>query len=324
MEDRNWQSTSRKGEGVGATAAHAISELSWVGRACCRPLTHPSRYFLTDSRLPRAFSLVVSSTSHPQSAPSFSRTLVQCLRIHSFLLAEASLTHIPRGLDDQLQPQGRAQAFLDSPAGRTQYKHDRPTEKADRRIDNPTDDNTPRSVDKMGRLFHGAHTHGRAFHGEEARRMLALHRRDSHGDKPVMNVPADQDNKMNFIHNSPGLRHSGADKAGAVEVQTVESVVYVTQPQTFGGDAQLQTASAASPAASHDAAAAYESAKAAAGQAQAPASSAPANTPAEASSTPTLRTVPEARTRTSSETSQSLQTAPPQVSLEGSSQKALD
>lgn len=162
----------------------------------------------------------------------------------------------------------------------------------------------------MGRLFHGAHTHGRVFHGEEARKMLALHRRDSHGDKPVMHVPADQDNKMNFIHNSPELRHNAAGKAGAVEVQTVESVVYVTMPQTFDGDAQLETATG-SPA-SQNAAAAYESAKAAAGQAQAPASSAPVETPAEATSSATLRTVPEQRTRTS-QTSQSLQTGPMQV-----------
>lgn len=166
----------------------------------------------------------------------------------------------------------------------------------------------------MGRLFHAAHTHGRVFHGEEARKMLALHRRDSHGNKPVMHVPEEIDNKMNFIHNHPGLRQNAAAKAGAVEVQTVESVVYVTMPQTFDGDAALTTATQNAAPASQDAAAAYESAKAAAGQphSQQQASS-PVSAAAEVSSTASLNTKPVQRTR-SAETSRSLQTTPPQVS----------
>lgn len=168
----------------------------------------------------------------------------------------------------------------------------------------------------MGRLFHAAHTHGHVFHGEEARKMLALHRRDSHGNKPVMHVPKELDNKNNFIHNHPSLRQNAAGKAN-VEVQTVESVVYVTMPQTFGGDAQLSTATGESqptPNASQNAAAAYESAKAAAGQAHAEQqSSAPVAAAAEPSSSATLRTKPEQRTR-SAETTRSLQTTPPQVS----------
>lgn len=153
--------------------------------------------------------------------------------------------------------------------------------------------------DKMGhRLAHLDHAHKRA-----------LHLRDSHGSEPVMHVPADNDNKMNFIHNAGGLRQNAAGKD--VEVQTVESVLYVTMPQSFAGDAQLSTATGDSAPASQDAAAAYESAKAAAGQAHV-ASSAPAVTPAEASSTPTLYTAPQQRTR-SAETS--LQTGPMQVCL---------
>ena len=165
----------------------------------------------------------------------------------------------------------------------------------------------------MGRLFHGAHTHGRVFHGEEARKMLALHRRDSHGDKKVMHVPAELDNKANFIHNAPGMRQNAAGKD--VKVETVESVVYVTMPQTFGGDAQLSTATGESSGPnSADAAAAYESAKAAAGQPTVQQSSAPVEVAAEpSSSSKVLYTAPQPRTRTT-ESSQSLQTGPMQVS----------
>ena len=126
--------------------------------------------------------------------------------------------------------------------------------------------------------------------------MLALQRRDSHGNKAVMHVPEEIDNKLNFIYNNPNLRQNAAGKAGDVQVQTVESVVYVTLPQTFGGDAALSTADAGAATASQDAAAAYEGAKAAAGQARVP-SSAPAVAPAEVSSTPTMYTEPQQRTR---------------------------
>lgn len=163
--------------------------------------------------------------------------------------------------------------------------------------------------DKMGhRLAHLAH-----------RDLHDLHRRDSHGNSPVMHVPDDTDNKNNFIHNHPSLRQNVAGKAGAVDVQTVESVVYVTMPQTFEGDAQLSTGGSAP--ASQNAAAAYESAKAAAGQAHAQ-SSAPAAAPAEASSSPTLYTAPQPRTRTAV-TSQSIHTGPVQHTRESSSAAPL-
>lgn len=155
----------------------------------------------------------------------------------------------------------------------------------------------------MGRLFHGAHTHGRAFHGEKAREMLAMHRRDSHGNKVVMNVPAELDNKANFIHNHPSLRMNNNAKAEVVE--TAVNVVYVTT------DAPPPAATTASNSdAKEDAAAAYMSAKAAAGQPHVQSSAAPT---VVASSSTSLKTVPEPRTR-SAQTSKSLQTAPPQVS----------
>lgn len=137
--------------------------------------------------------------------------------------------------------------------------------------------------DKMGhRLAHLNHAHKRE-----------LHERDSHGSDPVMNVPAD-DNKMNFIVNSPELRQNAGAKN--VEVQTVESLVYVTLPQEFAGDAQLSTANGQS-STTMDAAAAYESAKAAAAQGR-PQSS-PSVAAAEATSTPAMYTAPQPRTRSS-------------------------
>jgi hypothetical protein len=75
--------------------------------------------------------------------------------------------------------------------------------------------------------FHHEHTHGRAFHGLEARDMLQVEKRDSHGDKIKLNVP---DNKLHFIHNKP----QAANNQGKV-VETVYSQVYVTESPTFGG-----------------------------------------------------------------------------------------
>ena len=124
----------------------------------------------------------------------------------------------------------------------------------------------------MGRAFHaGGHGH-------------AVHRRDSHGSEIKNNVPEGMDdNKMNFIHNNPGARLDA--NAKAADVETVESVVYVTMPQTFEGDAGMSTDGAAT--STMDAADRYRAAKGMAGQPQTAAASSEATTTAS----PSLQTV---------------------------------
>lgn len=158
----------------------------------------------------------------------------------------------------------------------------------------------------MGRAFHAARTHGRVFHGVEARNMLALHRRDSHGSQLHNHIPAEVDNKMNFIHNNPNARLQG--KQNDVAVETVESVVYVTMPQSFEGDAGMSTADSAATS-TMDAAASYAQAKGMAGQPQ-PVTSAVVSAAAEVSTS--VNNGPVANTRASS--SPTLQTVPTQVS----------
>ena len=161
--------------------------------------------------------------------------------------------------------------------------------------------------------FHHEHSHGRVFRGLEARNMLEMEKRDSHGSHIKMNVPP-EDNKMRFIHNLPGNFQEKAQT-----VATVESVVYVTEAKTFPGPALYVTDGAATTTANAvagttntDVAAAqstlnaqesYALAKSLANNPHPQASSSTALTHAKGS--------PLQRTR-ATETSSSLQTNPPQ------------
>jgi hypothetical protein len=101
--------------------------------------------------------------------------------------------------------------------------------------------------------FHHEHTHGRVFHGLEARDLLHMEKRDSHGDKPKMHVPSPPeppkhekpDNRMNFIHNKPELKI--AQKAAGPVVETVYSQVYVTETPTGDGPIVGYTTQTAAP-----------------------------------------------------------------------------
>jgi hypothetical protein len=79
--------------------------------------------------------------------------------------------------------------------------------------------------------LHKRHTHGRVFVGEEAREMLAIHRRDSHGNNIVMNVPDGFDSNA-----------TPTDVTTTIQPMTTQvSVIYVTLPQTFSGSAVYST-----------------------------------------------------------------------------------
>lgn len=107
--------------------------------------------------------------------------------------------------------------------------------------------------------FHKQHTHGRVFHGLEARHMLEAEKRDSHGNKIKLNLP---DNKANFIHNFVGAGlndvkasldnkdhfiHNAGKNAGGEGVVTVTSQVFVTQSKTFAGPAVYVTETGTNP-----------------------------------------------------------------------------
>jgi hypothetical protein len=79
--------------------------------------------------------------------------------------------------------------------------------------------------------LHKRHTHGRVFVGDEARELLAIHRRDSHGNDIKMNVPDGFDSSS-----------SSGDVTTTVQPMTTQvSVIYVTLPQTFSGSAVYST-----------------------------------------------------------------------------------
>ncbi|EME42712.1 hypothetical protein DOTSEDRAFT_73504 [Dothistroma septosporum NZE10] len=70
--------------------------------------------------------------------------------------------------------------------------------------------------------LHKRHMAGRVLRDDAARAHLAMHKRDSHGDQPIMHVPE-------------GFQAKQLDDSAAV------SVVYVTLPQTFSGAAVYST-----------------------------------------------------------------------------------
>jgi hypothetical protein len=79
--------------------------------------------------------------------------------------------------------------------------------------------------------LHKRHTHGRVFVGDEARELLAIHRRDSHGNDIKMNVPDNFDASA-----------TPSDVVTTVQPMTTQvSVIYVTLPQTFSGSAVYST-----------------------------------------------------------------------------------
>lgn len=78
--------------------------------------------------------------------------------------------------------------------------------------------------DTMG--LHKRHTHGRVFRGIEARELLHMHKRDSHGDRIKMHVPEGFEQKEVVQHD---------------DTQTAVNVVYVTLSQTFSGPAIYST-----------------------------------------------------------------------------------
>jgi hypothetical protein len=79
--------------------------------------------------------------------------------------------------------------------------------------------------------LHKRHTHGRVFVGDEARELLAIHRRDSHGNDIRMNVPDGFDASA-----------TPSDVTTTVQPMTTQvSVIYVTLPQTFSGSAVYST-----------------------------------------------------------------------------------
>ena len=159
-------------------------------------------------------------------------------------------------------------------------------------------------------IFHHEHTHGRVFNGLEARKMLEMEKRDSHGNTIKWNVPESfkytwekPDNKMAFIHNHPGAQKN-ADEV------TVVSDVYVTAAQTFSGAAQYVTESSADSSPTN---AATNSAAAL------------SNLAAEQSSyahAKSLANNPHHSTATSSATS-SLQTTPPQFTRQSGKSSIL-
>ena len=73
--------------------------------------------------------------------------------------------------------------------------------------------------------LHQRHTHGRVFHGEDAREQLRIRKRDSHGDSIILRIPEGFQQKQ--------VSDDGSD--------TAASVVYVTLPQTFSGPAMYST-----------------------------------------------------------------------------------
>jgi len=79
--------------------------------------------------------------------------------------------------------------------------------------------------------LHDIHHHGRVFHGEAARNIMALRKRDSHGDQIKMNVPA----------GFPVFAGDVASTDGLEVAQKDVSVVFVTMPQTFAGPASFVT-----------------------------------------------------------------------------------
>ncbi|CAK4031761.1 nuclear pore complex DDB_G0274915-like [Lecanosticta acicola] len=132
--------------------------------------------------------------------------------------------------------------------------------------------------------LHKRHTHGRVFHGEAARELLAIRRRDSHGSTPVMNVP------------------EGWEQQKSVEDskdQAAQEVVYVTLSQTFSGPAIYSTITAdssATPVSASSATAATDDAQA---SYQAMKSAAQAGNQASASATSIATVTPQSSSRSS-------------------------
>lgn len=84
------------------------------------------------------------------------------------------------------------------------------------------------AIDNMG--LHQRHTHGRVFRGEAARDQLAVRKRDSHGDTPIMHIPE-------------GFEQKTSDDTGSPDSHSAVQVVYVTLSQTFAGPAIYSTLS---------------------------------------------------------------------------------
>lgn len=90
------------------------------------------------------------------------------------------------------------------------------------------------SVDKMG--IHHQDSHGRVFRGLEAKQHLEAQKRDSHSNKIKMHIPdrvkaAARPADPAQVNYSVDLANKDAD------VETVDSVVYVTMSKTFSGEA---------------------------------------------------------------------------------------
>lgn len=79
--------------------------------------------------------------------------------------------------------------------------------------------------------LHQKHTHGRVFRDIAARDQMAIHKRDSHGNNPIMHVP------------EGFKRRQESDDSESDTDDSAVQVVYVTLSQTFSGDAIYSTLS---------------------------------------------------------------------------------
>jgi hypothetical protein len=89
--------------------------------------------------------------------------------------------------------------------------------------------------------FHKRNTHGRAFHGEMARELMRQHKRDSHGNTPIMNVP--EGFPPSRPDNGVGSDSDTDNGGSGGSPQPDYAIVYVTLPQTFAGPAVYSTLS---------------------------------------------------------------------------------